>query len=185
MGKGTGLGLAIAHGVTISHGGGIDVESRKGAGTKFVVYLPVYAGSAPVLERERADTPRGNGEVILVVDDEPSMVEMSQDLLAELGYEPVGYTSSVRALEAYKAAPHRFAAVLTDEVMPDLTGTELCAMLRAQDESLPILVASGYGGSGFELRATNAGATRILKKPFRKHELGTALAAVLPQREPA
>jgi CheY-like chemotaxis protein len=185
MGKGTGLGLAIAHGVTLSHGGGIDIESRMDEGTTFVVYLPVHAGAAAPLDRERAEVPRGNGETILVVDDEPALVELSQDLLAELGYEPVGYTSSVRALAAFQATPQRFAAVLTDEVMPDLTGTELCAQLRAQAESLPILVASGYGGSGFELRAANAGATKILRKPYRKQELGTALAAALARKEPA
>jgi len=179
MGKGTGLGLAIAHGVTMSHGGGIDIESRMGTGTKFIVYFPVYDGSVAQAKEEPADTPRGNGETILVVDDEPSLVELSQDLLAELGYEPVGYTSSARALAAYLAAPQRFSAVLTDEVMPDLTGTELCAKIRAQAESLPILVASAYGGSGFELRATSAGATRILKKPYRKHEIGMALASAL------
>jgi signal transduction histidine kinase/integral membrane sensor domain MASE1/CheY-like chemotaxis protein len=183
MGKGTGLGLAISHGVTLSHGGGIDLSSRMGEGTTFVVYLPVYSGAAPVVEREPEEVPRGHGEAILVVDDEPALVELSQDLLAELGYEPVGYTSSVKALAAYNAAPHRFAAVLTDEVMPDLTGTELCGMLRAQSPTLPILVASGYGGSGFELRATNAGATRILKKPYRKHEIGTVLASVLVRKE--
>ena len=182
LGKGTGLGLAIAHGVALGHGGAIDVQPRETRGTRFSVYLPAYAGSAPLVERDRPDVPRGNGETILVVDDEPALIELSQDLLADLGYEPVGYTSSVRALDAYKAAPHRFAAVLTDEVMPDLTGTELCARLRAQTESLPILVASGYGGAGFEMRATNAGATRILRKPYRKQELGTALAAVLTRR---
>jgi signal transduction histidine kinase/ActR/RegA family two-component response regulator len=179
MGQGTGLGLAIAHGVTMSHGGGIDIVSRMGAGTKFIVYLPAYAGSAAAHEQGRADIPRGNGETILVVDDEAALVELSQDILAELGYEPVGYTSSLRALAAYNAAPQRFAAVLTDEVMPDLTGTELCAKIRAQAQSLPILVATGYGGAGFELRATHAGATKILRKPYRKQELGTALASVL------
>jgi signal transduction histidine kinase/CheY-like chemotaxis protein len=182
MGKGTGLGLAIAHGVALGHGGAIDVESRAGEGTRFIVYLPSHAGAALPAPHEAAEIPRGNGETILIVDDEPALVELSQDLLAELGYEPVGYTSSVRALAAYNATPHRFAAVLTDEVMPDLTGTELCARLRAQAESLPILVASGYGGSGFEMRATSAGATRILRKPYRKHELGTALAAVLARK---
>ena len=183
LGKGTGLGLAIAHGVAVGHGGAIDVESQEGKGTRFIVYLPGYSGSAALIERERPDVPRGNGETILVVDDEPALVALSQDLLAELGYEPIGYTSSVRALAAYDASPQRFAAVLTDEVMPDLTGTELCARLRSQDESLPILVATGYGGAGFEIRATHAGATRILKKPYRKHELGVALAAVLRRKE--
>jgi signal transduction histidine kinase/CheY-like chemotaxis protein len=179
MGKGTGLGLAIAHGVAVGHGGGIDVESQAGKGTRLRVYLPFHDGAAEPLQRGAIEVPRGNGETILVVDDEPALVELSQDILAELGYEPVGYTSSVRALAAYNAAPHRFAAVLTDEVMPDLSGTELCARLRAQAHSLPILVASGYGGSGFETRATTAGATRILRKPYRKQELGTALAVAL------
>jgi CheY-like chemotaxis protein len=183
LGKGTGLGLSIAHGVAHGHGGAIDVEARSEGGTRFVVYLP--ASSAPVSAAEPVALPRaptGNGETILVIDDEPDLVEMSQDMLAELGYEPVGFTSPTRALAAYEAAPERFSAVLTDEMMPELTGTQLCARLRQQARTLPILVASAFGGEGFEARAAQAGATRVLSKPYRKYELATALSAALAQR---
>jgi signal transduction histidine kinase/ActR/RegA family two-component response regulator len=183
LGKGTGLGLSIAHGVAHTHGGAIDVEARSEGGTRFVVYLPASSATVSAAEPaalERA--PTGNGETILVIDDEPGLVEMSQDLLAELGYEPVGFTSPTRALAAYDAAPGRFAAVLTDEMMPELTGTQLCARLRQQAGTLPILIATAHGGDGFEARAAQAGATRVLSKPYRKYELATALAAALAQR---
>jgi signal transduction histidine kinase len=182
LGKGTGLGLSIAHGVAQTHGGAIDVEARSEGGTRFVVYLPASDAPVQAVAAERPRLPVGNGETILVVDDEPALVELSQDMLAELGYEPVGFTSPTRALAAFEASPGRFAAVLTDEMMPELAGTELCSRLRKQSSTLPVLVATAYGGEGFEARAALAGATRILSKPYRKHELAVALAAALAQR---
>ena len=179
LGKGTGLGLSIAHGVALSHAGAIDVESRDGGGTRFWVYLPATSASLPALEAARPGVPQGNGETIMVVDDEAALVELSQDLLAELGYEPVGFASSAHALGACLAAPGRFAAVLTDEVMPELSGTDFCARLRRSGWTGPILIATAHGGEGFESRAARAGASRILRKPYRKHELATALAEEL------
>jgi CheY-like chemotaxis protein len=179
LGKGTGLGLSIAHGVALTHGGAIDVETRSGGGTSFHVYLPESAAAVAAAEVSRPGIPRGRGEAILVVDDEPALVELSQDLLAELGYEPVGFASASRALAACLAAPERFAAVLTDEVMPELAGTELCARLRKAGWSRPILVATAHGGEGFEARAAQAGASRVLRKPYRKHDLAAALAEEL------
>jgi signal transduction histidine kinase/CheY-like chemotaxis protein len=178
LGKGTGLGLSIAHGVALSHGGAIDVETRDG-GTCFFVYLPASSLGVPALESARDGLKRGHGEIVLVVDDEPALVELSQDLLAELGYEAVGFTSASRALGALLAAPERFAAVLTDEVMPELAGTQLTARLRASGWMRPILIASAHGGEGFEARAKEAGASRILRKPYRRAELATALAEEL------
>ena len=177
--KGTGLGLAIVHGVTLAHGGAIDVATRIGVGTRVAVFLPLHDGEAPAEEIAVGELPRGHGECVLVVDDEPHLVELAQDLLAELGYEPVGFTSSGRALAAITLGPDRFDAVVSDEVMPDLTGSELCTRLRAQGFLRPILLVSGYGGRGFEARAMTVGATMILRKPYRKRELAVALAETL------
>ncbi len=181
-GRGTGLGLALAQSVAQAHGGGIDVRSHPGAGSTFTVFLPELSGeygAEPVLAEA---LPRGHGETILVVDDEAPLLALAEDMLAELGYEPVGFTSSVAALEAFESAPQRFDAILSDEVMPELAGTDLCTRIRRTHPQLPVILISGYGGPGFEIRAQSAGVTRMLPKPYRRKDIAYALAGLMPGR---
>jgi nitrogen-specific signal transduction histidine kinase/ActR/RegA family two-component response regulator len=182
--KGTGLGLAIVHGVTLAHGGAIDVQTTAGVGTRVTVYLPRHKGEAPAEDDASGELPRGRGQTVLIVDDEPQLVELAQDMLAELGYEPVGFAESGRALAAITMRPDRFDAVVSDEVMPDLTGSELCARLRAQGFPRPVILVSGYGGPGFEARAKSVGATQVVRKPYRRRELALALAEAFGARVP-
>jgi PAS domain S-box-containing protein len=175
-GEGTGLGLALVHSVVSEHHGFIDVESRLGGGTTFTVWLPKY--DVPGAEEPaRGPMPQGEGEVILVVDDEPEVLAALEEMLASLGYEPAGFGDSREALAAFRARPERFDAVVSDEVMPGLTGTQLAIELRRLNPALPILIASGYGGSGFETRALFAGVNRVLKKPYRMTEIAEVLAS--------
>lgn len=184
-GKGTGLGLALAQSIALTHEGAVDVQSDTAPashGTTFTVYLPALdAASAPPIEDEGA-MPHGAGQCILIVDDETALVHLLEDQLAALGYEPVGFTSSSDALAAIEAAPQRFDAIISDEVMPGMTGTDLTARLRAAGLRLPVLLVSGYGGPGFEIRAQAAGVTRLLRKPCAERELAEALAAALAAR---
>ncbi|HRE14551.1 MAG TPA: response regulator, partial [Usitatibacteraceae bacterium] len=99
-----------------------------------------------------------------------------------LGYEPAGYGDSRAALEAFRADPGRFDAVVSDEVMPQLTGTQLAVALREVKPGIPIVIASGYGGAGFETRAHAAGVNRVLKKPYRMQDIGDALRRLLPRQ---
>jgi len=126
------------------------------------------------------DRPMGSGQTILAVDDEPEVLAALEEMLASLGYEPVGYTDSREALAAARANPRRFDAVVSDEVMSQLTGTQLAIELRKLNPTLPIVIASGYGGAGFETRALSAGVNRVLKKPYRMSDIGEALAAFFP-----
>jgi signal transduction histidine kinase/integral membrane sensor domain MASE1 len=177
-GRGTGLGLALVHAVVKEHGGFIDVVSELGRGTQFTIWLPrTHSEELAVAPVE--PEPKGRGEVILAVDDEPEVLAALEEMLASMGYEPAGFTDSRAALEAVRADPQRFDAVVSDEVMPQLTGTQLSVELRHLNPSLPIVIASGYGGSGFETRALSAGVNRVLRKPYRMAELGEALAALL------
>ncbi len=177
-GRGTGLGLALVHSVVTEHHGYIEVTSELGRGTTFDVWIPEVQPEEGAGEG-LAELPMGNGQCILAVDDEPEVLAALEEMLASLGYEPVGFNDSREALAAARANPRRFEAVVSDEVMPRMTGTQMAIELRKLNPTLPIVIASGYGGAGFETRAISAGVNRVLKKPYRMNDIGEALATVL------
>jgi CheY-like chemotaxis protein len=176
-GRGTGLGLALVHSVVTEHMGYIEVESELRRGTTFTVWMPQVHGLPGEAIPDKAPMTQGQGQVILAVDDEPEVLAALEEMLATLGYEPAGYGDSREALEAVRADPARYDAVVSDEVMPGLTGTQMSIELRKLNPQLPILIASGYGGSGFETRALSAGVNRVLKKPYRMTEIADVLAS--------
>jgi len=179
VGAGTGLGLSLVHGIVTDLGGAIDVKSTLDEGTKFEIWLPVSGEIAvPAFEPEQA-LPRGNGQSIMIVDDERPLVALAEEIIAQTGYEPVGFHSSTAALAAFRANPDRFDALLTDEVMPDLTGTELAQAVRKLQPAIPILLMTGYGGGKLLSRAAESGVNQILRKPLRRRDLAESLARVL------
>ncbi|HEX4763247.1 MAG TPA: ATP-binding protein [Usitatibacter sp.] len=175
-GRGTGLGLALVHSVVVEHKGYLEVKSELGQGTQFTVWMPQIRAEIGPVEVRRDELPRGEGQQVLVVDDEPEVLAALEEMLATLGYEPSGYRNGREALDAVRADPKRFEAVVSDEVMPELTGTQLAIELRRINPTLPILIASGYGGSGFEARALAAGVNRVIKKPYRMSEIAEILS---------
>jgi PAS domain S-box-containing protein len=179
-GRGTGLGLALVHAVVTEHHGFIEVASELGRGTTFNVWMP-QVQAEEYADETLAELTMGHGQVILAVDDEPDVLHALEEMLASLGYEPVGFNSSREALEAVRQNPRRFDAVVSDEVMPELTGTQMSLELRKLNPTLPIVIASGYGGAGFETRALSAGVNRVLKKPYRMSDIGESLAAFFVQ----
>jgi CheY-like chemotaxis protein len=106
-------------------------------------------------------------------------VRLATETLADLGYAPLGFTSSSAALEAFRAEPERFDAVITDEAMPGMTGSALIRELRGIRREIPILLMSGFIGGTVSSRAREAGADEVLKKPVSERELATSLARVL------
>jgi PAS domain S-box-containing protein len=179
VGQGTGLGLSLVHGIVSDLGGAIDVTSKPGEGTTFEIWLPIAGEIAmPSLQATRA-LPQGNGETVMIVDDERPLVALAEEIAAELGYEPIGFDSSRAALEAFSAQPQRFDAVLTDEAMPDLGGTELAFEIRRLRPSIPIILMSGYGGAQLTNRAAEIGVNDVLRKPLHRRDLAESLARVL------
>jgi PAS domain S-box-containing protein len=179
VGQGTGLGLSLVHGIVTDLGGAIDVTSKTGEGTTFEIWLPVAGETAmPPLEAA-SPLPRGNGETVMIVDDERPLVALAEEITAQLGYEPVGFDSSRAALAAFSAQPQRFDAVLTDEAMPDLVGTELASEIRRLRRAIPIILMSGYGGAQLTTRAAEIGVNEVLRKPLHRRDLAESLARVL------
>ncbi len=178
VGVGTGLGLSLVHGIVTDLGGGIDVASGEGAGSTFTVYLPWNGCTTAPARVEQAVT-FGAGETVLLVDDEPALVRLGEEMLAELGYEPVGFTSSRAALQEFSVAPGRFDIVLTDEAMPGMTGSELAAEIRRMRPEIPILLMSGYVTQAWAARARDAGVREVLAKPLVSGDIARSLASAL------
>ncbi|HEY1875020.1 MAG TPA: ATP-binding protein [Steroidobacteraceae bacterium] len=178
VGAGTGLGLSLVHGIVLDHAAALEVNSQPGAGTTFAVYLPLTEAE-PAQEPAPLAAPRGNGETVLVVDDEESLVRLTEEVLASLGYEPVGCVGAVEALRVFRAAPQRFDALLTDAIMPEMSGLELLAELRRVRPELPAILVSGYGGPDLNAAASAAGARAVLMKPLGTADLAQSLAELL------
>jgi PAS domain S-box-containing protein len=179
VGEGTGLGLSLVHGIVTDLGGAIDVKTTAGHGTSFEIWLPITAEAGkPAVETVR-ELPRGHGETVMIVDDEPMLVALAEEMLAELGYEPVGFDSSQAALQAFRAEPLRFELVLTDEAMPDLVGIELAREIRRLRPDVPIILMSGHGGVPLANRAAGIGVNEVLHKPLQRGDLAEAFARSL------
>jgi nitrogen-specific signal transduction histidine kinase/ActR/RegA family two-component response regulator len=178
VGVGTGLGLSLVHGIVTDLGGGIDVDSRTGEGTVFTIYLP-WCGAVAAAQGAEDVAPSGNGETILLIDDEEALVRLGEEMIAVIGYEPVGFTSSLAALETFRASPGRFDAVLSDESMPDMTGSELAIELRALRPDIPIVLMSGFVTPALATRARAIGVTEVLAKPLVARDIARSLATAL------
>ncbi len=177
--QGTGLGLAVVHGVVAEFGGAIDVQSRPGQGARFTLYLPESTAALDLAAPAPGPVPAGRGQTLLVVDDDPGLVAMAEETLRGLGYAPVGTSDPRRALQMLREAPQRFAALITDEAMPELGGTALASAVHAFAPTLPVLLVSGFGGAQLARRAAAAGVTRVLAKPLARAALAQALSEVL------
>jgi CheY-like chemotaxis protein len=176
-GSGTGLGLPTVHGIITAHQGAIHVESALGAGTRFEVYLPRTEAPAAGAEEQVAEVPPGHGETVLLVDDEKSLVLLGEEMLAALGYEPVGYDSSTAALAAFRADPRRFDLVLTDEVMPGMTGSELAQAVHRLRPELPIVLMTGHAKP--QVDRARAGIREVIRKPLLSTTIAHCLARQL------
>jgi len=183
VGQGTGLGLSTVHGIITERGGALNVESRPGEGSTFEAWFP-HAGEAAVVDAEplSAEIPRGNGETILIVDDDAPLVPLIEEMIASLGYEPVGFNRSAQALEAFRATPDRFDLVLTDDAMPEMTGTELADALHHIRPGVPIILMTGGGRPIGSDRLQAAGIREVFTKPLLSAAIAELLARHLPSR---
>jgi PAS domain S-box-containing protein len=182
-GAGTGMGLSVVHGIVVSMGGSVKVESKPGNGSTFHVYLPI-AEEQISYENEPNDVPAPRGdERVLIVDDEEAIVALHQRALEIYGYQVTPLSSSVEALALIRNQPDLFDLVITDQTMPKLTGSELIKEVKRIRTDLPIILCTGYSNQISEETALEIGASRYVMKPFRMTEIAHTVRDVLDSRK--
>lgn len=182
VGKGTGLGLSTTQALIKSHSGLINVSSKVDIGTTFTVYLP--ASSEGVVPKEktsekRPELPRGNGEWILVVDDEVGVRKIAQLTLEKFGYHVFLATNGAEAVSTYAKNQDKIALVITDMAMPTMDGHSLIAALKAMNPNIPIIGSSGLAKN--QIAANSVGPTHqlFLVKPYTAATLLNAIHQLL------
>ncbi len=184
-GKGTGLGLAVVHGIVKQHRGRIEVASRPGEGATFDVYFPRLAEeSRDRPSGEIGSLPTGDGERILVIDDEPALVAVVDALLGGLNYRVIASSDACAALELFRSDPHGFALAITDMTMPQLTGDRIAREMLRLRPGFPVLLCTGYSERITEEGACRLGAAGLLLKPFLREELAHAVRRALDGAKP-
>ena len=177
-GKGTGLGLSVTMGIVESHGGSIAVSSQPNKGTTFEVYLPLAEESVTEESRNPEPLPMGNGRVLLIDDEEP-ILDMAEQMLEGLGYEVVVHQSTGEAVEQFKEDPNRFDLVITDHIMPKMTGLELASELKTIRPDVPIIICSGNGDQHLKKKIKKKGIQKFLPKPLVMRDLAETIREVL------
>jgi PAS domain S-box-containing protein len=178
-GEGTGMGLSVVHGIIKSHGGTITVYSEQAKGSTFHVYLPLIQEMAKRPDIDEGTPVLKGHERILFVDDEHALVEIAKDILERLGYEVVTRTSSVEALELFRAQADNYDLVITDMTMPNMTGDKLSRELMKIRSDIPIILCTGYSERISEEKAKSMGIREFVMKPLVMKDLAKTVRKAL------
>jgi CheY-like chemotaxis protein len=185
VGRGTGLGLSMVYGFVKQSGGFVKVDSVVGRGTTVTLFFPEATGAAPAPARVAPDEmPRGNGETILLVEDEPDLLALAERFLKGLGYRVLPAASAAAAIDV-AAQEARIDMLLTDIVMTGgMNGRQLAAELREKRPRLSVLFMSGHSDDVAERRVARFGEAAIIAKPYERSALAIAVRdALRPGRQ--
>jgi signal transduction histidine kinase len=174
-GEGTGLGLSVVHGIVQALGGHITVCSAPGQGTTFELFFPAVDAKPESVAADVARLPRGRGQLIMLVDDEPMIVSLGIRLLESLGYRALAFSDPQQALDSFRQDPHAYAVVVTDHSMPSFSGFELACRLLAIRADMPIVLMSGNLEPEERSAALRAGVRETVLKPSDLATLGEVI----------
>jgi CheY-like chemotaxis protein len=178
MGRGTGLGLASVYGIVKAHGGFIDVESKKGRGTTFSIYLPESEKRPEEVMRSAEQITKGTG-TILFVDDEAMVLDVGPKMIEHLGYTVLEAKGGRNAIEIYGANKDRIDLVILDMIMPDIGGGETYDRMKEINPSVKVLLSSGYSINGQAKEILGRGCDGFIQKPFKMKELSEKIREIL------
>jgi len=178
VGSGSGLGLSVVHGIINNYGGAIVVDSTPGKGTTFMIYLPKYGDDA--LESDKSDKkPLKGDEYILFVDDEPEITFMGKKMLENLGYKVTISSNSISALEEFKREPDRYSLLVTDQSMPNISGTDLAIMMKEIRPELRVIIITGYADNLSDETLSQSGISEVILKPMILDDFSKIIRRVL------
>ena len=178
LGRGTGLGLASAYGIIKNHGGVISVSSVKGGGTTFSIFLP--ASTKPASEEKPGKQTKKEGrEMILVVDDEELVINITQKMLSRMGYRSIAARSGGEAVDIYREQGGEIDLIILDMIMPEMSGRETYDQISAINPDARFIVCSGYSVDEKAADILNRGCSGLLQKPFDLNQLSTKIREVL------
>jgi signal transduction histidine kinase len=179
-GVGTGLGLATVFGIAEQNGGFVSVSSEPGAGTKFRIHLPKFIGNDANPEQEVIEeAPLGKGEVILLVEDDPSILRLSERLLADLGYQVIAESNPVQAAESLSSCKPEPVLLMTDVIMPEMNGRQLADVFAETFPRGQTLFVSGYTADIVRRRGGLDNGVNVLEKPFTRFQLASKLREII------
>jgi len=182
--KRSGMGLAVVHGIVASHDGRIEALSAPGKGTTVRIQLPCLAESSQgqdsgIVKIQRLSS---NGlRKIMLVDDEPDLIETGRHIIERMGYPVVTAGSGEEALRHFSADPQSFSLVITDMTMPNMTGDILAESIHAIRSDIAIIICTGYSKQVSETRLRELGISHFLMKPFEANQLSKAIQDALPE----
>lgn len=180
--RGTGMGLAMVHGIVGGYGGRVEVQSEVGVGTTFYVYLPVSESqSSPVESVLAVPLPARGKEHVLVVDDEEQVLNIISSMLTGLGYKVTSKSSSQEALLLFMEASYDFDLLITDYIMPQLTGVDLCAQVKKIRPDMPVIFCTAYSEQIGEEVLTRTGVDEYFLKPVTLQGLAQVVRRALDQ----
>ncbi len=179
QGKGTGLGLSTVYGVVSQAGGDIKVESEQGVGTSFRIYFPLVTEGQTESLFMPGDTAPVGLETVLLVEDEPGVRALAEVVLRRLGYTVLVAENGTAALRLWEESRGSIDVLLTDVIMPRMSGSELAGRLREMNPGLKILFMSGYTDDMLSDQGILAGETQLIQKPFTAEALARKLRSVL------
>ena len=181
LGRGTGLGLAMVYGIIKSHNGFIDVVSEPGKGTSFVFCLPASEKTV-VKEKPATSEIRRGKETILVVDDEPAVLQVGKTILESLGYKVYGVESGEEAITLYKEKKDEIDLIILDMIMPGLSGDQTFDSIRIFDQAAKIILSSGYSLNWQAQEIMDKGCLGFVQKPFDVAYISQMIRRVLDKQ---